>query len=109
MAEASPRERIFAALRDLPADASIDDAIERLLFVARIDEGLAELAAGEGGGHEDVRGAFQERRHSRMARTRTGSTSIDGYCLERRFAIRRYSTRISTVARRSNRPSAQAA
>ena len=59
MAEASPRERIFAALRDLPADASIDDAIERLLFLARIDEGLAELEAGEGVAHEDVKRRFQ--------------------------------------------------
>ena len=40
-----------------------------------------------------------------MTRSRTGSTSIEGYCLASRFATRRYSARISTVASRSSRPS----
>ena len=58
MAEASPKERILEALRDLPPDASIDDAIERLVFLARIDEGLAELDAGRGVAHEEVKRRF---------------------------------------------------
>ena len=58
MAEASPKERILEALRDLPPDASIDDAIERLVFLARIDEGLAELDAGQGVPHEEVKRRF---------------------------------------------------
>lgn len=59
MAEAFPKERILEALRDLPSDASIDDAIERLVFLARIDEGLAELDAGQGVPHEEVKRRFQ--------------------------------------------------
>jgi predicted transcriptional regulator len=58
MAQASPKERILEALRDLPPDASIDDAIERLVFLARIEEGLAELDAGEGVPHEEVKRRF---------------------------------------------------
>ena len=58
MVEASPKERILEALRDLPSDASIDDAIERLVFLARIDEGLAELDAGQGVPHEEVKRRF---------------------------------------------------
>jgi len=58
MAEASPKERILDALRELPSDASIDDAIERLVFLARIDEGLAELDAGQGVSHEEVKRRF---------------------------------------------------
>ena len=58
MAEASPKERILEALQDLPADATIDDAIERLVFLARVDEGLAELDAGKGVPHEDVKRRF---------------------------------------------------
>jgi len=58
MAEASPKERILEALRDLPSDASIDDAIERLVFLARIEEGLAELDAGQGVPHEEVKRRF---------------------------------------------------
>ena len=58
MAETSPKERILEALRDLPSDATIDDAIERLVFLARIEEGLAELDAGQGIPHEEVKRRF---------------------------------------------------
>jgi len=49
------RDRIFEALQDLPADATVDDAIERLVFLAKIDAGLAELGAGQGIPHEEVK------------------------------------------------------
>ncbi len=55
---ATRKERIFEALKDLPADATFDDAIERLVFLAKIDEGLAQLDAGEGIPHEEVRRRF---------------------------------------------------
>jgi predicted transcriptional regulator len=53
---ASPttKDRILKALEDLPADATFDDAIERLVFLARIDAALTELDAGKGVPHEDV-------------------------------------------------------
>ena len=49
------RDRILEALQDLPDDATFDDAIERLVFLARIDAGLAELDAGKGIPHEEVK------------------------------------------------------
>ncbi len=49
------RERILEALQDLPDDATFDDAIERLVFLAKIDAGLAELDAGQGIPHEEVK------------------------------------------------------
>jgi predicted transcriptional regulator len=49
------RDRILAALQDLPEDASFDDAIERLVFLAKIEAGLAELDGGEGIPHEEVK------------------------------------------------------
>ena len=49
------RERILEALQDLPDDATVDDAIERLIFLAKIDAGLAELDAGMGIPHEEVK------------------------------------------------------
>ena len=58
MAEASRKQQILEALQDLPADATIDDAIERLVFLARVDEGLAELDAGQGIPHEEVKRRF---------------------------------------------------
>ena len=49
------KERILAALRDLPADATYDDAMECLVLMAQNDEGLAQLEAGKGISHEEVR------------------------------------------------------
>ncbi len=51
---ATTRDRILDALRDLPPDATFDDAIERLVFLAKIDAGLAELDDGKGIPHTDV-------------------------------------------------------
>ena len=42
------RDRIIDALRDLQPNCSVEDAIERLVFLARIEEGLAQLDRGEG-------------------------------------------------------------
>jgi len=55
MASKSTRDQILEALQDLPADASFDDAIERLVFLAKIQSGLAELDAGKGIPHDEVK------------------------------------------------------
>ena len=49
------RDRILEALQDLPADATVDDAIERLVFLAKVDAGLAELDEGKGIPHAEVK------------------------------------------------------
>jgi hypothetical protein len=49
------RDRMIEALRELPQDATVDDAIERLVFLAKIEAGLAELDRGEGIPHDEVR------------------------------------------------------
>ena len=53
------RERILEALEDLPWDATFDDAIERLVFLAKIDSGLAELDEGRGVAHDEVKQRLQ--------------------------------------------------
>lgn len=40
MAERLTRDGIIEALRDLPADATIKDAVERLMFLAQIEANL---------------------------------------------------------------------
>lgn len=57
-ASATTKERILEALRNLPPDATVDDAIERLVFMARVEEGLAQLDAGQGIPHEEVKRRF---------------------------------------------------
>jgi predicted transcriptional regulator len=49
------RDRILDALHGLPVDATFDDAIQRLVFLARIDAGLTELDEGKGLPHEEAR------------------------------------------------------
>ncbi|MPZ14827.1 MAG: hypothetical protein GEU73_10475 [Chloroflexi bacterium] len=49
------RDGIIKALRELPADANVDDAIERLVFLAKIEAGLAQLDRGEGIPHDEVK------------------------------------------------------
>ncbi|MDP3718363.1 MAG: hypothetical protein Q8T13_11410 [Acidobacteriota bacterium] len=55
MAHRITRERMIEAIRELPEDASVDDAIERLVFLAKIEEGLGQLDRGEGIPHEEVK------------------------------------------------------
>ena len=54
MTPRTTRERILEALENLPPDATYDDAIERLVFLAKIEAGLAELDAGKGVPHDEA-------------------------------------------------------
>ena len=49
------RDRMVDAIRELPADATVDDAIERLVFLAKIEAGLKQLDRGEGIPHDEVK------------------------------------------------------
>jgi len=53
--ERMTRDRILEALQDLPADATVDDAIERLVFLEKIDTGLAEFDENKGIPHAEVK------------------------------------------------------
>jgi len=54
------RDRIIELIRELPADATIDDAIETLVFVAKIERGVAELDAGLVVPHDEVKRRFDD-------------------------------------------------
>ena len=49
------RERMIHVIRELPEEATVDDAIEKLVFLAKIEEGLAQLDRGEGIPHDEVK------------------------------------------------------
>ena len=51
-------DQVIAALRALPDDATIEDAIERLCFIAKIEEGLRQSEAGRVVLHEEVKKHF---------------------------------------------------
>jgi len=55
MGSSTSRDQILEALQDLPSDATFDDAIERLIFLAKIDAGLSEIDTGKGIPHDEVK------------------------------------------------------
>lgn len=58
MQQAFTRDRIIEALQAMPADITIDDAIERLVSLAKIESGLLELDRGEGVPHDKAKHRF---------------------------------------------------
>ena len=67
MTSAITKGQIVEAVASLPADATVDDAIERLLFLSRVEEGLRAAQRGETVSHEEVR----RRIETKMAAWRT--------------------------------------
>jgi predicted transcriptional regulator len=55
MQTVATKQRILDALNDLADDASIEDAIERLCFLAKAERGLAQLDAGQSLDHDEVK------------------------------------------------------
>ena len=45
MTPASAKQKILEAVELLPPDATIEDAIERLYFLAKVERGLADAEA----------------------------------------------------------------
>ena len=52
------KQRAIHALETLPEDATIDDAIERLCLIAKIEEGLTQAETGQLTDHEEVKKRF---------------------------------------------------
>ena len=56
--ESTEKQRAIEAIRALPEDATLDDAIERLCFIAKIEGGLRQSDAGELISHDEVKKHF---------------------------------------------------
>jgi hypothetical protein len=55
MSGSTAKQKVLEAIEKLPADATLEDAIERLVFLAKIERGLGELDAGKGVGHAEAK------------------------------------------------------
>jgi predicted transcriptional regulator len=49
------KERVIDAVRGLPEDATVEDAMERLYFLAKVEEGTRQADAGEIVSHDEAR------------------------------------------------------
>jgi hypothetical protein len=54
MSGGTAKQKVLEAIEGLPADATLEDAIERLILLAKIERGLAELDAGQGVDHSEA-------------------------------------------------------
>lgn len=55
MAGSTAKQKALEAIEKLPADATLEDAIERIVLLAKIERGLAEVDAGKGVDHAEAR------------------------------------------------------
>lgn len=55
MAQATAKDLLKEAVEHLPENASIEEAVERLVFLSKIERGLTDAAAGRTVTHEEVK------------------------------------------------------
>jgi hypothetical protein len=55
MSANTAKQRVLEAIEKLPPDATVEDAIERLVFLAKTERGIAELDAGKGVSHAEAK------------------------------------------------------
>ena len=55
MAETSVKDKVRRAVEELPANASFEDAMERLYILYKVEQARSQLNAGQGIPHEDVK------------------------------------------------------
>jgi predicted transcriptional regulator len=53
--QSSIKQRILEAVESLPAGATVEDAMERLYFLAKIQRGLEQADTGETVSHEEAK------------------------------------------------------
>jgi len=52
------KSEIVRAIQDLPEDATVEDAMERLYFLAKIERGLEQSESDETISHEEIKARF---------------------------------------------------
>ena len=55
MPDSSTKQKVLEAIEKLPADATVEDAIEQLVLLAKIEQGLAQLDGGQGVEHSEAK------------------------------------------------------
>lgn len=55
MERPTDKDKILETVQKLPADATLEDAMERLLFLMKVERGLAQADAGSTLSHDEAR------------------------------------------------------
>jgi len=67
MPQTTTKAKIVRAVEDLPEDATIEDAIERLVFLHKIEVGLQQSREGKTVPLDEVEARLRRRRQSKQA------------------------------------------
>jgi predicted transcriptional regulator len=55
MAQQSAKQKVVEAVESLPSDATIEDAMERLYFLAKVQRGIEQADAGDTLSHDEAK------------------------------------------------------
>jgi predicted transcriptional regulator len=55
VAPPSAKQKVIEAVESLPSDATVEDAMERLYFLAKVQRGIEQAEAGETLSHEEAK------------------------------------------------------
>ncbi len=58
MTKSNTKDRVLDAVRDLPDETTVEEAMERLYFLAKVERGLEQADRGETVSHDEVRERF---------------------------------------------------
>ena len=61
MVDTALKQRVLSTLEHLPPTATLEDVIERLVFLAKIEQGQADIVAGRVIPHEQVVAEFRKK------------------------------------------------
>lgn len=59
MSAATLKQRIIEVVQQLPDDVTVEDAMERLYFLAKVERGIAQSERGDTISHDEVRKRFR--------------------------------------------------
>ena len=54
----STKQKVLELVERLPPDATLDDVMERLYFLAKVERGLDQLAVGQSVSHDEIKRRF---------------------------------------------------
>ena len=57
---ASTKQKVLELVEQLPPEATLDDVMERLYFLSKVERGLDQLDAGRTIPHDEVKRRFQK-------------------------------------------------
>jgi predicted transcriptional regulator len=55
MTEITVKQQVLKAVSELPADATFEDAMERLYLLYKVEQGRRQIEAGQGIPHEEAK------------------------------------------------------